>query len=129
MATIQKWFIDTNVIVHWLMTKRIMEFAIQKFRLSQGFFDAYKNRYKDSSDFIEKVLGQSKHSHEFLVTELSLNEVFSGIRDEIRSIMMFVKGIPISRWAYKRGTKEVSFPEELSIKLYELTSEGFHIFF
>lgn len=129
MANIQKWFIDTNVIVHWLMTQRIMEFAIQNFHLSQEFFDTYKNRYKDSFDFIEKVLGLSKHDHGFFVTELSLNEVFSGIRDEIRSIMMFVKGIPISRWAYTRETKEVSFPEELSIKLYELTSEGFDILF
>lgn len=129
MSNIQKWLIDTNVLVHWLMANNVMEFAIQEFHLGQEFLDVYRNRYKDSCDFIEKVLGLPKNNHQFFTTELSLTEVFSGIRDEIRSVMMFVKGIPISRWGYKRETKEVSFPQELSKKLYELTSEGFDTLF
>jgi len=129
MSDIQKWLIDTNVLVHWLMTNKVMEFAAQEFHLGQEFTDVYRNRYKDSFDFIEKVLQLSKNDHEFFTADLSLNEVFSGIRDEIRSIIMFIKGIPISRWAYKRETKEVSFAEELSRKLYELTAEGFDTLF
>ncbi len=125
----KKWGIDTNVLVHWLMANKVMEFASQEFHLGQEFFDVYKNRYKDSWEFIDKVLESPKNNHQFFATELSLNEVFSGIRDEIRSITMFKKGIPISRWAYKRGTKEVSIPNELSMKLYEVTSEGFDALF
>lgn len=129
MATIQKCIIDTNVIVYWLMTNKVMEFVTQEFHLAQEFGDVYRNRYKESCDFIDKALELPDNNQQFLVTELSLTEVFSGIRDEVRSIIMFTKGIPISRWAYKRETKEVSFPQELSRKLYELTSKGFDTLF
>ncbi len=43
----------------------------------------------------------------------------------MRSVILFVKGIPISRWTYKRITKDVKFEEELSRGIYELTMEGF----
>ncbi len=129
MATIHKWLIDTNVIVHWLMTNKVMEFVTQEFHLAQEFGDVYRNRYKESCDFIDRALELSDNNQQLLVTELSLSEVFSGIRDEVRSIIMFTKGIPISRWSYKRETKEVSFPQELSRKLYELASKGFDTLF
>lgn len=120
-----KWIIDTNVVVHWLMVNQIMRLATQTFHLGPGFFDAYRNRYKQSFDFINKVLELPGNNQRFVITELSLNELFSGVRDEIRSMILFVKGVPISRWAYKRETKEVKFPEELSRRIYELTLEGF----
>ena len=129
MATIQKCIIDTNVIVYWLMTNKVMEFMTQEFHLAQEFGDVYRNRYIESCEFVDKALELPSNNQQFLVTELSLTEAFSGIREEVRSIIMFTQGIPISRWAYKRETKEVSFPQELSRKLYELTSKGFDALF
>jgi len=97
-GALAKWIIDTNVAVHWLMVNGILEFLIRQFHLSQEFLDVYKNRYKESCDFVDRVLKLSNNNHTFLITELSVNELFSALRDEIRTIILFVDGIPILRW-------------------------------
>lgn len=129
MITPKKWIIDTNVVVHWLMAKQIMQFSIEQFRLATEFLDIYKNRYEKSINFVNKALEAPKDEHDFVVVELSLNEIFSGVRDEVRTILLFIKGIPMSRWASKRETTEVRFPEELSKNVYELTMRGFDTLF
>ena len=125
----KKWIIDTNVVVHWLMANQITEFCTNKFGLSNEFLSTYKNRYQPSIDFINKVLEMSKGKYDFLMVELSLNEIFSGVRDEVRSILLFSKGVPLSRWASTRETKAARFPEGLSRNIYELTSKGFDALF
>lgn len=124
-----KWIIDTNVVAHWLMADQILEFAVKHFHLSQEFSDVYKNRFRESCDFVNKVLELPANSPQFVIIELSINELFSALRDEIRTIILFVNGVPISRWAYKRETKEVRFPEELSKSIHELTLQGFDTLF
>ena len=117
--------IDTNVLVHWLMATNIMESVAGEFDLGEELVRVYRKRYEPSCSFVDKVLQSRGSGREFVVTELSLNETFSGIRDEVRSVILFVKGVPISRWASKRETKEVSFPESLSKKIYESTLRAF----
>lgn len=119
--------IDTNVVVQWLMVKKIIQFAILKFHLGNKLFGAYEARYEPSFDFVNKALESTEDKHKFVITELSLNEVFSGLRDEVRSFMLFTKGVPISRWTYKRETKEARINEELLKEIYELTMQGFDI--
>jgi len=129
MKAEEKWIIDTNLIVYWLVSSQILPFAITRFGLSEAFLATYKNRYEPSLSFVDKVLEAPKHEGRFSVVELSLNELFSGIRDEIRTIILFVKGVPMSRWAHKRETSEVSFPVDLSEKVHKLTLQGFDILF
>ena len=129
MSDSKKWIIDTNVIVHWLMATQIMQFVIEQFRLANEFLDIYQNRYEYSINFVNKALEVPKEEHDFVIVELSLSEIFSGVKDEVRSILLFVEGVPISRWVYKRETKEVKFPEELSKSVYELTSRGLDALF
>ena len=129
MSDPKKWIVDTNILVHWLMASQIMQFSITQFRLATEFLDIYKNRYEKSINFVNKVLETPKGEHDFVVVELSLNELFSGVRDEVRTILLFIKGIPMSRWASKRETTEVRFPEELSKNVYELTMRGLDTLF
>lgn len=129
MSDPKKWIVDTNILVHWLMASQIMQFSITQFRLATEFLDIYKNRYEKSINFVNKVLETPKDEHDFVVVELSLNELFSGVKDEVRSILLFVKGVPISRWTSKRETQEVKFPKDLSKKIYELTSLGLDALF
>lgn len=124
-----KWIIDTNVAVHWLMVNQILEFLTKHFHLSQEFSNVYKNRYSKSCDFVNKVLELPKNDDEFLITELSVNELFSGLRDEIRTVILFVNGVPISRWAYKRETKEARLTDKLSKSIHELALKGFDTLF
>ena len=129
MSDPKKWIVDTNILVHWLMASQIMQFSITQFRLATEFLDIYKNRYEKSINFVNEVLETPKDEHDFVVVELSLNELFSGVKDEVRSILLFVKGVPISRWTSKRETQEVKFPKDLSKKIYELTSLGLDTLF
>lgn len=129
MSDPKKWIVDTNILVHWLMASQIMQFSITQFRLAIEFLDIYKNRYEKSINFVNKVLETPRDEHDFVVVELSLNELFSGVKDEVRSILLFVKGVPISRWISRRETQEVKFPKDLSKKIYELTSLGLDTLF
>lgn len=111
------------------MVNQILEFLIQHFRLSQEFSNVYKNRYSESCDFVNKVLELPQNDDEFLITELSVSELFSGLRDEVRTVILFVNGVPISRWAYKRETKEAQFTDRLSESIHELALKGFDTLF
>lgn len=124
-----KWIIDTNVAIHWLITNQILEFLIKYFSLSQEFASVYENRYKESCDFINKILELPQRDDEFIMIELSINELFSGLRDEIRAVALFKEGVPISRWASKRETKEIQFDEELSKSIHKLVLKGFDTLF
>jgi hypothetical protein len=124
-----KWIIDTNVAVHWLMARQILEFLVKHFHLSQEFADVYESRYKESCDFINDILELPQKDNEFLIVELSINELLSGLRDEIRAVILFKEGVPISRWASKRETKEVGLDEELSKDIHRLVLKGFDTLF
>jgi len=123
----KSFIIDTNVVVHWLMSEKIINYLIEEFNLTDEFRNVYRRRYEQSTNLINNILDSGVDNHNFNITELSTAEIFSGIRDEVRSIILFVKGIPISRWMYKRVTKDVRFEEELSREIYELTMEGFDL--
>jgi len=123
------WIIDTNIIVHWLMAKQVMSCCVEQFRLSSEFSTIYENRLKHSIAFISRALEIPKERHDFLVVELSLNEIFSGVRDEVRSILLFSKGVPLSRLTSMRSAKEARFSEELAKIVYEATSRGLDTLF
>ena len=124
MSTIKKWIIDTNILVHWLIAQEILKHCINEFHLPQEFLNVYQNRFEKSIAFLNNVLETQKEKHLFFIVELSLSELFSGVRDEVRSILYFTHGIPISRWVSKRETQEVRFPENLSEQLYNLASRA-----
>lgn len=125
----EKWIIDTNIAVHWLIANRVLELLIKCFHLSPEFATVYENRYKGSCDFIDRILEVPRKDNDFLMVELSINELFSGLRDEIRAVILFTKGVPISRWASRRETEGVQLDEELSRNTHELVLKGFDTLF
>lgn len=127
MKSLKSLVIDTNITVHWLMSEKIIDYLIKEFNLTKEFANVYRRRYEPSVIFVNEVLNSKEKRYNFYITELSTNEIFSGIRDEVRSVLLFVKGIPISRWMYKRVTKDVKFKEELSRAIYELAMEGLDV--
>ena len=129
MSTIKKWIIDTNILVHWLIAQEILKHCIDEFHLPKEFLTVYQDRFEKSITFLNNALETPKEKHLFFIVELSLSELFSGVRDEVRSILYFTHGIPISRWASKRETQEVRFPENLSEQLYNLTSKALDMLF
>ena len=118
-------FIDTNVIAHWIMSEGgVLNLLVEKYNLNKEFKDIYKERYSDSVTLIEKILDFSERDDlEFLFTNLCLKELFSAIRDELRSIVLFKKGVPISRWRDPRINPE--FKKEDYNDVYEILLESF----
>lgn len=102
----QIWILDTNILSYWIVEKRI---------LHDKFKEIYSKRYKDSLDLINKLINRKKEK--VFVIEFSINEAISTIRDEIRAILMFSKGIPLSRWPEEKWNTRID--EELGQEIYE----------
>lgn len=124
------WFIDANILAHWVLGKGdVLYFLIDNFHLTNEFFDVYLKRYEDSISFIEELIksGSQEESDEFYISHLAINELFSGIKDELRSILLFKKGVPISRWRDSRNNPDITPTDYKAI--YEITLKSFDILF
>lgn len=79
--------------------------------------------------FLEEIVTQREHglTDEFYVSTLVTNELFSAIRDEVRSVLFFKSGVPISRWRDSRNNPDI--PEEQYEAIYELTLRAFDTLF
>ena len=125
------WFIDANILAHWVLGKGgVLGFLIDKFRLTNEFFDIYSKRYEESINFIDELIiprGQNEKSDEFYVSHLAINELFSGLKDELRSIILFKNGVPISKWRDSRNNPDIASEDYKAI--YEITLKSFDILF
>lgn len=123
-------FIDTNIIAHWILGNGgILKDLCSSQDLSNEFLDIYVKRYKPAIDFVDAILTKKNDAckDEFYITSLTSNELFSAIRDEIRSILFFRQGIPISRWRDSRNNPDI--PEEVYLEIYKKTLESFDFLF
>lgn len=104
------WFIDANVAAHWALSKGgVLESISAYFSLDSSFVDNYNSRYSESADFIQMILSSSSDiSDEFFISSLALNELFAAVRDELRSVMFFLHGVPLSLWRNPWQNPQVS---------------------
>jgi len=108
---------------------KILEYLVNKSNLSKDFLDVYEKRYDDSINFIDKILNLDlvKNEQEFYVSSLVINELFSAVRDEIRSVLMFNNGVPISMWKDQRLNPDIS--EEDYQEIYQKVLSSFDMIF
>lgn len=124
------WFIDTNITAHWVLGKGgVLNFLVKEFNLTEEFYELYSKRYEESINLIEEIikLGKHKKNNEYYISYLSINELFSALRDELRSILLFKNGVPISKWRDSRNNPDIKSNEYKSI--YEITLKSFDILF
>jgi predicted nucleic acid-binding protein len=99
------WFIDSNVIVNWVLgSGGLLKQLCDNFDLSDDFFHIFFERYKISNTFIEKLITSKQGNFpkdRFYISLFALNELFSGIRNEVNSIILFKEGVPLSKWLDK----------------------------
>ncbi|PKP56656.1 MAG: hypothetical protein CVT89_05845 [Candidatus Altiarchaeales archaeon HGW-Altiarchaeales-2] len=121
------WVPDSNIIVYWIMGRHILRWLIvDYYKFSEELVSTYLKRYEDSINFVDEILKQEKDSNKFYMVDLTLNEVFSGIKDEIKSVMLFEKGYPLSRWSDRRLIGELKLDEEFIIKIRDFIAHAFH---
>ncbi|MDD3933100.1 MAG: hypothetical protein PHP55_04520 [Methanoculleus sp.] len=124
------WFIDTNILAHWVLGEGgVLEFLCEQLELPCDFLNIYLGRYRISLEFVDEIMRQRKNGllDEFYISALATNELFSAIRDEVRSILLFKGGIPISRWRDSRNNPQI--PEECYEHIYGLTLASFDTLF
>lgn len=94
------WFIDSNVVAHWALANGgVLSRIAEMFELDPGFIGNYEMRYSDSSHFIDEILTMSRQiTDELFISSLALNELLAAVRDELRSVMLFLEGVPLSKW-------------------------------
>ena len=122
------WILDSNVLVYWIMGKYILKWLIvEYFKLSEDLVNTYLKRYEDSITFVDEALKQKKKDHRFYVVDLSLNEIFSGVKDEVKSIILFKNGYPISRWTDRRLAGQIQLEEEQIVKIRDFIYESWDV--
>ena len=125
-----RWCIDTNTLVPWLITDSgVLELLIKKYGIPSVFRDIYLNRHTHSIDFIQRIIDlKSKgFSDEFFFSYLAMNEVYSAVRDEIRSILLFKNGTPLSRWSEEKNSLDL--PEDTMETVYKDIENKFDVLF
>lgn len=85
--------------------------------------------HKHSIDFIQKIIDLKSEgsSDEFYFSYLAMNEVYSAVRDEIRSILLFKNGTPLSRWSEEKNSLDL--PEDSMETVYEDIENKFDVLF
>jgi len=104
-------------ILNWLI--------VDYFNLSQDLVSTYLKRYEDSINIIERSLKQKKKLHRFYIVDLTLNEIFSGIKNEVKSVILFKEGYPLSRWTDRRLHGQIQLDEDFIIKIRDFIYEAF----
>lgn len=120
------WFIDANVLTHWVLgSGGVLEILCNGYHLPTEFRNVYTSHYTESISFIDAIVKEEiPHSdHEFYVSSLAINELFYAMKDELRSIILFNKGMPISRWRDARTNPEI--PEKCFRAIYDQTLKSF----
>ncbi|RLE52042.1 MAG: hypothetical protein DRJ33_04635 [Candidatus Methanomethylicota archaeon] len=120
------WFIDANVLAHWILGKGVLEKLYDLIGLDKVLLDIYLERYRSSLDFVDEVL-RLRDKEEFYVSSLAVNEIFAAIKDEICAAMLFARGIPISQWRDPRVIPSID--ERLAEQIYYEVLKLFDVLF
>ena len=120
-------FIDTNIVAHWVMSSGgASSFLIDRYGLHADFERIYNDRYSTSVSFVDDILS-GRFQDEFYISNLCLRELFSAVRDELRSILLFKKGVPISRW--RNPAVNPTFEKKEYHELYKIVLKAIDMLF
>ena len=98
------FFIDTNVIVYYLILSKLKE----RKRLDKKKDIPKYERYGKSYEFIKKIVSLKKDKIKFIISPLSGIEVYSALFDEYRCDKMYEGGIPLTSWGTNRFSVKVT---------------------
>ena len=107
----------------------VLTLFCDRYGLSEEFREVYLTRYSPSISLIDEIVSQ-RHGNPacaYYISYLALNELFSAIRDELRTIILFKNGLPISRWRDGRNFPDI--PEECMEVIYARIQGTFDLLF
>ena len=99
------FFIDTNVIAHYLIRLKIKDKANSQLT----------NRYNNAYQLMLKILSFNSENYKFITSSLSQAEIYYALFDERFCENMFNGGVPYSCWIKSKGKKCYNSADVLSI--------------
>lgn len=119
-GNIKTCFVDSNIIAYWMMAKDINVNVFNKLRIPRDFVNVYSDRYNSSISFIDKIVdGSFENKFDFITYDFNIFEIAKAIKDEIKTLYLFKKGEPISKWSKSNSEK---FDEEIISIIYSYYS-------
>lgn len=115
-------FIDTNIVVHWMILSKIKGRAKE----SKELWTRY-DRIKPSFELMTRVLENKDNSKQFFASELSAAEIYYGLYDEARCSKMFLDGVPFSSWGRAKDGKNFSLTHADINDIYRSVNQFFSI--
>jgi predicted nucleic acid-binding protein len=94
-------FLDTNLFVDYLILLNLR--GKRKKEL--------KDRYKNSYDFMKKVITKKNSNFSFITSSLSRAEIYNSLLNEYRCDKMYKKGIPLNCWEHEKQKEKLEESE------------------
>jgi hypothetical protein len=119
------YLIDSNIIAHWVLAKRILKIALEALNLPNNMILAYEKRYSNSVELIDKILHTKVNGEiEFLTFDFNLFEVVKALKDEIRTMYLFNSGVPLSKWNSRGEHAKIEVSDELIDTVFNSYNEA-----
>lgn len=96
--TAKSWFLDSNVVAHWAMSRGgILDAMAKHQKLATPIVEAFHTAHKAPAELVQRAI-EAPDKHEWYTSELVLTEIWKAIKDEAIAVLHFQKGTPLSRW-------------------------------
>jgi phosphopantetheine adenylyltransferase len=118
------WALDSNVIAYWIIGKKILPYLVNEYlKMPDYLIKTYERRYINSIKLVDWYLSGKIKEIKFCTYELNMWEIINSVKDEIKTLFLFVKGHPLSRWKFM--TRSIKVPEDVIESVYNLTMRSF----
>lgn len=118
------FLLDSNVIAYWIIHSEILNLATKELGLPEELVTAYRVRYSTSINLVNSIIKTNHNpTFKFYTYEFNFFETNSAIKSEIRSMYLFTKGVPFSKWSDPREFPKIEvsekFIEEINKRYYK----------
>ena len=111
-----KVFIDSNIVVDWLLIRRV---GFRR-KVRRGLLQKRLEKMYDSYLLVQGVLNQQYPDVTFITSILAINEVFHAIHEEQLYKKLYLEGAPFVTWPRYRDSVELGEEEESELLDYVL---------
>lgn len=120
--------LDSNVLAYWIVNNHILPWLVKEhLNLPESLINVYEKRYKDSVELIEFILSRKKKKSKinFCTYDINISEVINAVKEEVKTVFLFVEGHPLSRWTDRRLHGQIEVDDYVVSTVYSLTMKSF----
>lgn len=120
MIFLTAFLIDSNIIAQWVLSNHTLDIVSKSLDIPEEMAVAYKKRYMNSIEFIDKILqSEPSKEREFLTYDFNLFEVVKALKDEIRTMHLFKNGVPLAKWNSRGEHAKIEVSDKMIDSVFE----------